>query len=69
MQEQSAQFFFRDDFIKKILIKLALDIFTNKEVRSKVLILILSIVVSVVLLMFAPVAVLMSMVEIESPNG
>lgn len=69
MQEQSAQFFFRDDFIKKILIKLALDIFTDKEVRSKVLILILSIVVSVVLLMFAPVAVLMSMVEIESPNG
>lgn len=69
MQEQSAQFFFRDDFIKKILIKLALDILTDKEVRSKVLILILSIVVSVVLLMFAPVAVLMSMVEIESPNG
>lgn len=69
MQEQSAQFFFRDDFIKKILIKLALDILTDKEVRSKVLILILSIVVSVILLMFAPVAVLMSMVEIESPNG
>lgn len=69
MQEQSAQFFFRNDFIKKILIKLALDILTDKEVRSKVLILILSIVVSVVLLMFAPVAVLMSMVEIESPNG
>lgn len=69
MQEQSTQFFFRDDFIKKILIKLALDILTDKEVRSKVLILILSIVVSVVLLMFAPVAVLMSMVEIESPNG
>lgn len=69
MQEQSAQFFFRDDFIKTILIKLALDILTDKEVRSKVLILILSIVVSVVLLMFAPVAVLMSMVEIESPNG
>lgn len=69
MQEQSAQFFFRDDFIKTILIKLALDILTDKEVRSKVLIFILSIVVSVVLLMFAPVAVLMSMVEIESPNG
>lgn len=69
MQEQSAQFFFRDDFIKTILIKLALDILTDKEVRSKVLILILSIVVSVVLLMFAPVAVLMSIVEIESPNG
>lgn len=69
MQEQSAQFFFRNDFIKKILIKLALDILTDKKVRSKVLILILSIVVSVVLLMFAPVAVLMSMVEIESPNG
>ena len=54
--------------MKELLIKLALDILTDKEAREKILIVILSIVVGVVLLMFAPVAVLMTMGEIESPD-
>ncbi len=50
------------------MIKLALDILGDKEKRNKVLIFVLSIVVGVVLLMFAPVAVLMTMGEIEPPD-
>ena len=54
--------------MKEFLIKLALDILTDKEARNKILIVILSIVVGVVLLLFAPVAVLMTMGEIEPPD-
>ncbi len=54
--------------MKEFLIKLALDILGDKEKRNKVLILVLSIVVGVVFLMFAPVAVLMTMGEIEPPD-
>jgi len=54
--------------MKELLIKLALDILTDKEARNKILIVILSIVVGVVLLLFAPVAVLMTMGEIEPPD-
>ena len=54
--------------MKEFLIKLALDILGDKEKRNKVLIFVLSIVVGVVLLMFAPVAVLMTMGEIEPPD-
>ena len=54
--------------MKEILIKLALDILGDKEKRNKALIFVLSIVVGVVLLMFAPVAVLMTMGEIEPPD-
>ena len=50
------------------MIKLALDILGDKEKRNKVLIFVLSIVVGVVLLLFAPVAVLMTMGEIEPPD-
>ena len=51
--------------MKEFLIKLALDILGDKETREKIGIVILSIVVGVVLLLFAPVAVLMTMGEIE----
>ena len=61
-------FLFGGDCIKEFLIKLALDILGDKEKRNKVLIFVLSIVVGVVLLMFAPVAVLMTMGEIEPPD-
>jgi len=54
--------------MKEFLIKLALDILTDKEARNKIGIVILSIVVGVVLLLFAPVAVLMTMGEIEPPD-
>lgn len=54
--------------MKEILIKLALSILTDKEAREKIIIVILSIVVGVVLLLFAPVAVLMTMGEIEPPD-
>jgi len=54
--------------MKEFLIKLALDILGDKEKRNKVLILVLSIVVGVVLLMFAPVAVLMTMQDIDPPD-
>ena len=54
--------------MKEILIKLALDILGDKEKRNKALIFVLSIVVGVMLLMFAPVAVLMTMGEIEPPD-
>jgi len=54
--------------MKEFLIKLALDILTDKEVRNKILIVILSIVVGVVLLLFAPVAVLMTMQDIDPPD-
>ena len=54
--------------MKEILIKLALDILGDKEKRNKVLIFVLSIVVGVVLLMFAPVAVLMTMQDIDPPD-
>ena len=47
--------------MKEFLIKLALDILGDKETREKIGIVILSIVVGVVLLLFAPVAVLMTM--------
>ncbi len=50
------------------MIKLALDILTDKEARNKVLIVMLSIVVGVIFLLFAPVAVLMTMGEIEPPD-
>ena len=50
------------------MIKLALDILTDKEARNKVLIVILSIIVGVIFLLFAPVAVLMTMGEIEPPD-
>ena len=50
------------------MIKLALDILTDKEKRNKVLIVILSIVVGAIFLLFAPVAVLMTMGEIEPPD-
>lgn len=50
------------------MIKLALDILGDKETREKIGIVILSIVVGVVLLLFAPVAVLMTMGEIEPPD-
>ena len=50
------------------MINLALDILGGKETREKIGIVILSIVVGVVLLMFAPVAVLMTMGEIEPPD-
>ena len=54
--------------MKEFLIKLVLDILTDKEARNKILIVILSIVVGVVLLLFAPVAVMMTMGEIEPPD-
>ena len=54
--------------MKEFLIKLALDILSDKEKRNKVLIFVLSIVVGVVLLMFAPVAVLMTMQDIDPPD-
>jgi len=54
--------------MKEFLIKLALDILGDKETREKIGIVILSIVVGVVLLLFAPVAVLMTMGEIEPPD-
>ena len=54
--------------MKEFLIKLALDILGDKEKRNKVLIFVLSIVVGVVLLLFAPVAVLMTMGEIKPPD-
>lgn len=54
--------------MKEILIKLALDILTDKEARNKALVLILSIIVGVIFLLFAPVAVLMTMGEIEPPD-
>ena len=54
--------------MKEFLIKLALDILGDKETREKIGIVILSIVVGVALLMFAPVAVLMTMGEIEPPD-
>ena len=54
--------------MKEFLIKLALDILGDKEKRNKVLIFVLSIVVGVVLLMFAPVAVLMTMQDIDPPD-
>ena len=50
------------------MIKLALDILGDKEIREKIGLVILSIVVGVVLLLFAPVAVLMTMGEIEPPD-
>jgi len=50
------------------LIKLALDILGDKETREKVGIILLSIIVGVLLLLFAPVAVLMTMGEIEPPD-
>ena len=50
------------------MIKLALDILGDKEKRNKVLIFVLSIVVGVVLLLFAPVAVLMTMQDIDPPD-
>ncbi len=50
------------------MIKLALDILGDKETREKIGIVILSIVVGVVLLLFAPVAVLMTMGEIDPPD-
>lgn len=54
--------------MKEFLIKLALDILGDKETREKIGIVILSIVVGVVLLLFAPVAVLMTMGEIKPPD-
>ncbi len=54
--------------MKEILVKIALDILGDKEKRNKVLIFVLSIVVGVVLLMFAPVAVLMTMQDIDPPD-
>ena len=54
--------------MKEFLIKLALDILGDKEKRNKVLIFVLSIVVGVVLLLFAPVAVLMTMQDIDPPD-
>ena len=54
--------------MKEILIKLALSILSDKETREKIGIVLLSIIVGVVLLMFAPVAVLMTMGEIEPPD-
>lgn len=54
--------------MKEILVKIALHILGDKEKRNKVLIFVLSIVVGVVFLMFAPVAVLMTMGEIEPPD-
>ena len=54
--------------MKEILVKIALDILGDKEKRNKVLIFVLSIVVGVVLLLFAPVAVLMTMGEIAPPD-
>ncbi len=54
--------------MKEFLIKLALDILGDKETREKIGIVILSIVVGVVLLLFAPVAVLMTMGEIDPPD-
>ncbi len=54
--------------MKEFLIKLALDILGDKETREKIGIVILSIVVGVVLLLFAPVAVLMTLGEIEPPD-
>lgn len=50
------------------MIRLALDILGDKDKRNKVLILTLSIVVGVSFLLFAPVAVLMTMGEIELPD-
>ena len=50
------------------MIKLALDILGDKETREKVGIILLSIIVGVLLLLFAPVAVLMAMGEIEPPD-
>ena len=50
------------------MIKLALDILGDKETREKVGIILLSIIVGVLLLLFAPVAVLMTMGEIEPPD-
>jgi len=61
-------FLFGGDCIKEILIKIALDILGDKEKRNKVLIFILSIIVGVIFLLFAPVAVLMTMGEIEPPD-
>ena len=54
--------------MKEFLIKLALDILGDKETREKIGIVILSIIVGVALLIFAPVAVLMTMGEIEPPD-
>lgn len=54
--------------MKEILIKLALSILSDKEAREKIMIVILSIVVGVLLLLFAPVAVLFSLGEIEAPE-
>ena len=54
--------------MKEILIKLALDILSDKEARNKILIVILSIIVGVLLLLLAPVAVLFSLGEIEPPE-
>ncbi len=50
------------------MIKLALDILGDKETREKIGIILLSIIVGVLLLLFAPVAVLMTMGEIEPPD-
>ncbi|MBR5514136.1 MAG: hypothetical protein IKV85_09175 [Ruminococcus sp.] len=50
------------------MIKLALDILGDKETREKVGIILLSVIVGVFLLLFAPVAVLMTMGEIEPPD-
>ena len=50
------------------MIKLALDILGDKETREKVGIILLSVIVGVFLLLFAPVAVLMTMDEIEPPD-
>ena len=54
--------------MKEFLIKLALDILGDKETREKIGIVILSIVVGVVLLLFAPVAALMTMQDIDPPD-